>query len=76
MASNTAATTDISYTFNEGKTWHTLTISEEAFEVTNIIIEPDSVAQEFVVYGVRRDPETNKDDGVAITLDFKELHEP
>lgn len=40
MAPNTQATTDVYYSFNEGSTWHSLTISEKPIDVTNIIIEP------------------------------------
>lgn len=51
MAKNMEKTSEILYTFNEGNTWHTMTISDSAIDVTNIIIEPLSVASEFVVYG-------------------------
>jgi hypothetical protein len=44
MATNTYATTDIVYSFNEGKTWHTLTISDTPIDITNIIIEPYSIS--------------------------------
>ena len=49
-APNTEKTTEISYTFNEGETWHKLTISDTPIDVTNIIIEPESISQQFVVY--------------------------
>jgi Sortilin, neurotensin receptor 3, len=45
MADNTKQTTDVIYTFNEGKTWHELTISDTPMDVTNIIIEPLSISQ-------------------------------
>lgn len=55
--------------------------------MTNIIIEPNSVSQQFVVYGVETmedylDDELEWDDlgedtkGVVFTLDFTNLHEP
>ena len=45
MAENTQMTTEVYYTYNEGKTWHSLTISDQPMEITNIIIEPMSVSQ-------------------------------
>ena len=45
MADNTKQTTDIIYSFNEGKTWHSMTISDTPFDITNIIIEPLSISQ-------------------------------
>jgi hypothetical protein len=44
-APNTAKTTEIMYTFNEGLTWHSHTISDTPIDVTNIIIEPESISQ-------------------------------
>jgi hypothetical protein len=44
MASNTYATTEIYYSFNEGKTWHSMTISDTPIDITNIIIEPYSIS--------------------------------
>jgi hypothetical protein len=44
--------------------------------VTNIIIEPYSISQQFVVYGKVNDPEDAMAPGVVITVDFKDLHEP
>lgn len=45
-------------------------------DITNIIIEPNSVSQEFVVYGQYYEPEDPNPKGVVVTVDFKELHEP
>jgi hypothetical protein len=44
MAPNTMQTTEVFYSFNEGKTWNTLSISDTPMDVTNIIIEPLSVS--------------------------------
>ena len=57
MAKNLEPTKTITYSFNEGKTWHDLQISENEIDVTNIIIEPLSIAQEFVVYGTMKKDE-------------------
>lgn len=85
-APNVESTTQIRYSWNEGKTWQKLTVSEQPIFVDNIIIEPKSTAQQFVVYGTYdnttekgdHDLQGNKDsvDDVMITLDFASLHEP
>ncbi len=74
LAKNTKATSTILYSFNEGTTFHELVISDTPFDITNIIIEPDSISQQFVVYGTRTTGVVSK--GVVVTLDFKDLHEP
>lgn len=51
MAQNDRPVNEVHYSFNEGKTWHALQIANEPFDITNVIIEPMSVSQEFVVYG-------------------------
>jgi hypothetical protein len=45
MAPNTEKTTEVVYSYDEGKTWHTMTISDTPIDVTNIIIEPESISQ-------------------------------
>lgn len=82
-APNTQSTTQVRYSWNEGKTWTKLKISDEAIFIDNIIIEPKSTAQQFVVYG-SYDKSTEEDgvyknskgEDVMITLDFSGLHEP
>lgn len=76
MAPNLEATTDVLYSWNEGKTWHKQSISTVPLDVTNIIIEPNSVSQQFIVYGQYYEPENNEPVGVVITIDLKDLHEP
>lgn len=44
MAKNLEPTKEIYYTFNEGKTWHSLEISSTPIDITNIIIEPYSIS--------------------------------
>ena len=51
MASNLGQTKEVYFTWNEGKTWHTLEVSKTPIEIFNIIIEPASISQEFVIYG-------------------------
>lgn len=52
MARNHEPTKEIIYSFDEGLNWHTMEIADSPFYVTNIIIEPMSISQEFVVYGI------------------------
>lgn len=86
-APNTQSTTQIRYSWNEGKTWTKLKISEDPLFIDNIIIEPKSTSQQFVVYGSYDNSTTEEDDktydvkrqngnDVMITLDFAGLHEP
>ena len=50
-APNTESTKQIRYSWDEGKTWNKLEVSEVPIFVDNIIIEPKSTAQQFVIYG-------------------------
>jgi len=50
-APNLQSTTEIRYSWNEGKTWTKLRVSDQPIWVDNIIIEPKSTAQQFVIYG-------------------------
>lgn len=77
MARHDQPTREVIYSFNEGKSWHILEVSSEPFDITNIIIEPMSVSQEFVIYGTSPSSsgeQTSK--GIVLTIDFKGLHEP
>lgn len=53
MAPMEKATTSVLFSWDEGKTWKELTVTKDPMEVSNIIIEPNSVSQQFVVYGRR-----------------------
>ena len=44
MATNTEPTSEILYSFDEGESWNSLTISDVPLDITNIIIEPYSIA--------------------------------
>ena len=89
MAPMTTSTSSVIFSWDEGKTWKELTISKDPLEVSNIIIEPNSVSQQFVVYGKRTleeamefdidfdfGEEEFEDEGVVVTVDFSGLHEP
>ena len=88
-APNLESTTQIRYSWNEGKSWTKLKVSEQPIFVDNIIIEPKSTAQQFVIYGSydNSTEESGEDfesfankrelgDDVMVTLDFSGLHEP
>jgi hypothetical protein len=85
-APNVQSTTQIRYSWNEGKTWTKLTVSDAPIFIDNIIIEPKSTAQQFVIYGSYDNSTEEGDsdydvkhavgDDIMITLDFSGLHEP
>lgn len=78
----------VEFSWDEGKTWEKLVISDKNIIVDNIIIEPDSISQQFMVYGVyaheteeeRTDDEDDivmyGDQAFMVYLDFSQLHEP
>ena len=79
MGKHETATKEILYSYNEGKTWTELEISDVPIEITNIIIEPLSISQQFVVYGTilqDKEDESTGSRGIVFTVDFKGLHEP
>jgi hypothetical protein len=71
IAPDQYATTDVMYSWNEGMTWETLTISEEPVEIRNIIIEPSNTAEKFIIYG--RTTESPRK-GFMAAIDFSPLH--
>jgi hypothetical protein len=74
IADDQNPTDKVLYTWDEGLTWHELQISNEKMMVKNIIIDPNSISQNFVVYGEKTKNGEKK--GVAVAVDFKGLHEP
>ena len=71
MADDSRRTRKILYTWNEGQEWEQVRISEQFIEVQNIIIEPSSTSNTFLVYGTIAG--TQK--GVIVYTDFAQLHE-
>lgn len=47
--------TEIEFSWDEGESWEAIGISEKPIIVQNIIIEPNSLSQQFIVYGVESD---------------------
>jgi hypothetical protein len=80
----------VRYSWNEGKTWTKLKISDSPIFIDNIIIEPKSTSQQFVIYGSYDNSTNESNEGVEgeekppsppvdtgdvmITLDFSSLH--
>ena len=84
-APNTISTKEVRYSWDEGKTWTKLRVSDQLIYVQNIIAEPKCTSQQFVIYGAY-DNSTEEDEGeydvekkfgeaLMITLDFAQLHE-
>jgi len=69
MANDDVPTDSILYSWNEGVTWTSVKVSDKKFQIENIIIEPSSTAQEFIVYGWQ------EESGVIIYVDFSDLHQ-
>lgn len=75
LADDKNYTNSIFYSWDEGMTFEELRISDEKILVHNIIIEPSSTSQHFVVYGETKMKKGQKK-GVVIGIDFTSLHEP
>mmetsp|Transcript_37568 Transcript_37568/g.33626 ORF Transcript_37568/g.33626 Transcript_37568/m.33626 type:complete len:295 (-) Transcript_37568:614-1498(-) len=75
MAPNTIPVDYVIYSWNEGKSWHKLKITEgdQKVIITNIIIEPTNTAEKFVVYGTY--PEGQANSGLVAAVDFFPLHD-
>ena len=90
IAEKNTPTNHIEFSWDEGQSWDILTISEHSIFVENIIIEPNSISQQFMVYGTYAEAigdgeEDAVFDDVSIEkgnsaflvyLDFSQLHEP
>jgi hypothetical protein len=74
LADNRNATNTIYYSWDEGLSFQDLKISDEKIMIINVIIEPTSTSQHFIVYGQKNIK--GEKEGVVIGLDFTELHEP
>jgi len=63
IARKNAPTNFIEFSWDEGESWETLQISEHEIFVDNIIIEPNSISQQFMVYGTYAEHVTGYDEG-------------
>ena len=72
----------VEFTWDEGKTWDTLHISEHPIYIDEIIIEPNSISQQFIVYGTYAENDDYYDDvemenkSFIAYIDFSSMHEP
>jgi len=55
MANDLKKTTQVVFTWNEGESWFDFTVSKTAFEVDNIITEPNVTATTFLMFGTREE---------------------
>lgn len=74
IADDLNPTDTVYFTWDEGLTWHDIKISTEKILITNIIVDPNSISQNFLVYGETHKKGAKK--GTVIGLDFSSLHEP
>ena len=74
--------TEIEFTWDYGKTWKKVKISNKPINVKNIITEPRSTSQQFLVYGTNvaapgdEEESEEKEKAALIYVDFAKLHEP
>ncbi len=68
MADDTTLSHSVWYSWDSGHSWTELIISDFAFQIENIIIEPTATSQVFIVYG------WHENSGVLVYLNFGELH--
>lgn len=74
LANDQKPTKEIFYSWDEGLTFETLKIYDEKILIKNIIIEPSSTSQHFVIIAEIQKKGDVK--GIVIGLDFTGLHEP
>jgi hypothetical protein len=74
IADDRNPSSEIFYSWDEGLSFEPLKISEEPFMIKNIIMEPTSTSQHFIIYGEYKNKGVSK--GVVIGVDFSGLHEP
>ena len=63
----------IEFSWDEGISWETLHISDRDLYVENIIIEPNSISQQFMVYGTYAEEQAMFDPSVGETEDDAQL---
>ena len=63
----------ISYTYDEGITWDELKISDDDIYINNILNDPSSSGQKFLVYGNKKNND-GEIEGILIALDFSTLY--
>jgi len=76
----------VEFSWDEGDTWEKLQLSDKDLFIENVIIEPNSISQQFMIYGTYAEdydgPEAEDSSQVKgtkaflIYTDFSQLHEP
>jgi hypothetical protein len=83
IAKKNEPTTEVEFSWDEGLTWTALSISEVPIYVANIIIEPNNISQQFILYGVAASSSTDPTEQESYTkgakafltyMDFSGLH--
>ena len=69
MASDEYPTNTILHSLDEGLTWKEYEFSKESIEITNIIIEPNNTASNFIIIGELHSQ------GIIISLDFQNIYD-
>ena len=67
MAAVNEETNKVIYSLDEGLSWNSLHLDQEAFNVTNILIEPTAVSTDFLAFGKRGGK------GIVYRIDFDVL---
>ena len=78
----------IEFSWDEGNSWEKLVISDRQLLVENIIIEPNSISQQFMIYGTYFNDlaaddfdggladDAFKEEAFLVYADFSAMHEP
>ena len=74
MAEDINKTNTLLYSWDEGISWQEHKFSDVKIKIDNIIIEPDSLSQKFIIYGEAMNKGVSQ--SVLISVDFTNLHEP
>jgi hypothetical protein len=81
IAKKNVPTDEIEISWDQGDTWQALKVSDEKMLIENIIIEPNSISQQFLVYGsyaAEKDDATNSkptERAFLTYVDLTQLHE-
>lgn len=75
------ATNHIEFTWDYGTTWTRVNIADAAFHIQNIITEPRSTSQQFLIYGksvvnIHEEESQTAETTAVVYADFANLHEP
>ena len=74
MAPMFKSTKSVYYTFDYGKTFEKVQIADKLVDVDNIIVEPNSISQKFVLHGHYSNTGMRK--GIVISIDFSQFGMP